>query len=92
MSETEPQNSSGMPQDPETVTGSSTSAMLGAVLTHAIGLAMHNAVTTQQNAQIANAAAVSATCARILSVNRSKRPKKTATQSSVPRPGTKTRK
>lgn len=43
-----------------------TQALLDAVMAEAVGMGMHNAVTTQQNSQMVGSAAVTATCARIL--------------------------
>ncbi len=50
------------------VSPSQTMAMLDAVMAETIGMAMHNAVTTQQNGQMIGNASVTATCAKILSV------------------------
>lgn len=46
-----------------------TAEMLDLVLTEAMGMAMHNAVSAQQNAQIMSSALISAACKRILSTN-----------------------
>ena len=43
-----------------------TQGLLDAVMAQTLGLAMHNAVTAQQNAQTASTAAVTATCARLV--------------------------
>jgi hypothetical protein len=47
-------------------------AMLELVMAETIGLAMHNAVAAQQNAQLLNTAIVSEAVNRILSVNKQK--------------------
>lgn len=43
-------------------------AMLDAVMVETLGMAMHNAVHRQQNAGMVNSAAVTAACAKMLSV------------------------
>ncbi len=43
-------------------------AMLNSVMAETIGMSMHNAVSTQHNAQMLNSAATTSTCAKILSV------------------------
>lgn len=43
-------------------------AILNNVMAETIGMSMHNAVSTQHNAQMLNSAATTSTCARILTV------------------------
>lgn len=47
--------------------GSQSMAMLNNVMAETLGMSMHNAITTQHNAQLVNTAATTSTCARILS-------------------------
>lgn len=51
---------------------SATEAMIDAVMAQTVGMAMHNAVTAQQNAQMVANSAVAATCTRILRTRRKK--------------------
>lgn len=55
--------------------GSQPMAMLNNVMAETIGMSMHNAVTTQHNAQLVNTAAATSACARILNVVPSPPPK-----------------
>jgi flagellar motor protein MotB len=67
MAKTEPQEQSTTAQDVDTATTTTSKDMLDLVMAQTLGLAMQNAVTAQQNAQILNSAIVAATCTRILS-------------------------
>lgn len=54
------------------LTGPGTSkpiSMLSTVMTETLGMSMHNAVSTQHNAQQVNNAAITTACARILATN-----------------------
>jgi len=64
-------------------TDSQSIAMLNNVMAETIGMAMHNAVTAQHNAQMLNSATTTSTCARILSVMGAKPP----APASPPAPG-----
>jgi hypothetical protein len=72
MSDKETQGAATEFEETSVATGTLSVGMLSMAMTEAMGLAMHNAVSAQQNAQILNAAAVSATCTRILTATRTK--------------------
>ncbi len=75
---------------------SQTTAMLDAVMAETIGMLMHNAVTAQHNGQMVGSAAVTATCAKILSVplpeppkpSKEKKPKQVDSKPGAPNPDT----
>ena len=68
MSEKEPQQLAAKLIKVLDTAGSTSVDMLNILMAETIGMAMQNAVSAQQNAQIVNSAIVSATCSRILSV------------------------
>ena len=47
---------------------SQTQAMLGAVMAETLGMGMHNAISAQHSSQMLSSAAITSTCARLLSV------------------------
>lgn len=67
MANPKPPESSTASADTDKDTNAPSTDMLDMVMAQALGLAMHNAVNAQQNAQILNSAIVAATCTRILS-------------------------
>lgn len=67
MANPKSRESSTASSDTENSTNTPSTDMLDMVMSQALGLAMHNAVNAQQNAQILNSAIVAATCTRILS-------------------------
>lgn len=53
---------------------SASMAILDAVMAETIGLAMHNAVSRQQQSSLASSAAITAACARMLATSNSSGP------------------
>jgi hypothetical protein len=67
-------------------TSSPSLAILNNVMAETIGMSMHNAVTTQHNAQMLNSATTTSTCARILATAEAKPPAPLSPPYSPPEP------